>query len=62
MAQALNMSEALLGYWVRAAQAQATHHAGSEENKQLQAQLAYAEMTAIHFRKALTIFSRLTDR
>ena len=48
VAQALGLSEALLGHWVRAARAQATRPAGSEgleqENKQLRAQLARAEM------------------
>jgi transposase len=48
VAQALGMSETVLGKWVRAARAQATRPAGSEtleqENKQLRAQLARAEM------------------
>jgi transposase len=52
------MSEALLGRWVPAARAQATRPAGSEvleqENKQLQAQLARAEMERDIFKKALT--------
>ncbi len=47
-AQALGLREALLGRWVRAARAQAARPAGSEaleqENKQLRAQLARAEM------------------
>ncbi len=48
VAQALGMSEALLGRWVRVARAQAACPAGSEaleqENKHLRAQLARAEM------------------
>lgn len=48
VAQALGMSEAVLGKWVRAARLQATRPAGSDaleqENKQLRAQLARAEM------------------
>lgn len=48
VAQALDMSETILGKWVRAARAQAARPASSEaleqENKQLQAQLACAEM------------------
>ena len=48
IAQALGMSEAVLGKWVRAARLQAARPAGSEaleqENKQLRTQLARAEM------------------
>jgi transposase len=48
VAQALGMSEAMLGKWVRAARAQAARPAGSEvleqESKHLRAQLARAEM------------------
>ena len=48
VALALGMSEAVLGNWVRAARSQAARPAGSEaleqENKQLRAQLARAEM------------------
>lgn len=47
VAQALGMSEALLGRWVRAARTQAARPTGSEaleqEDKQLRAQLARAE-------------------
>ncbi len=66
VAQAVGMSEAVLGKWVRAARAQATRPAGSEaleqENKQLGAQLARAEMERDMLKKALTIFSQLTGR
>ena len=66
VAQALGMSEALLGRWVRAARAQATRPAGSEaleqENKQLRAQRALAEMERDILKKALTIFSQPTGR
>jgi len=48
VAQALGMSEAVLGKWVRAARIPAARPAGSEaleqEDKQLRAQLARAEM------------------
>lgn len=48
VAQALGMSEAVLGKWVRTARAQAARPANSEaleqENKQLRTQLARAEM------------------
>ena len=48
VAQALGMSEAVLGKWVRAARSQGARPAGSEaleqENKQLRTQLARAEM------------------
>jgi transposase len=48
VAQALGMSEAMLGKWVRAARTQAARIAGSEvleqENKQLRAQLARVEI------------------
>ena len=60
------MSEAVLGKWVRAARAQAARPAGSEalaqENKQLRAQLARAEMERDILKKALTIFSQPTGR
>jgi len=66
VAQALSMSEAVLGKWVRAARAQANRPAGSEvleqENKQLRAQLARAEMERDMLKKALTIFSQPTGR
>jgi len=66
VAHALGMSEALLGRWVRAARAQAGRPAGSEaleqENKQLRAQLARAEMERDILKKALTIFSHPTGR
>ena len=66
VAQALGMSEALLGRWVRAARAQAARPAGSEaleqENKHLRAQLARAEMERDILKKALTIFSQPTGR
>ena len=66
VAQALGMSEALLGRWVRAARAQAARPAGSEEleqeNKHLRAQLARAEMERDSLKKALTIFSQPTGR
>lgn len=66
VAQALGMSEALLGRWVRAARAQAARPAGSEaleqENKQLRAQLARAETERDILKKALTIFSQPTGR
>ncbi|AMR29079.1 hypothetical protein A0257_19580 [Hymenobacter psoromatis] len=63
VAQALGMSEALLGRWVRAARAQAARPAGSEaleqENKQLRAQLARAETERDSLKKALTISQML---
>ena len=66
VAQALDMSEAVLGKWVRAARAQAARPAGSEaleqENKQLRAQLARAETERDILKKALTIFSHPTGR
>jgi len=66
VAQALGMSEALLGRWVRAARAQVARPAGSEaleqENKQLRAQLARAETERDILKKALTIFSQPTGR
>jgi transposase len=66
LAQALGMSEAVLGKWVRAARAQTARPAGSEalaqENKQLRAQLARAEMARDMLKKALTIFSHPTGR
>jgi transposase len=66
VAQALGMSEAVLGKWVRAARAQATRPASSEvleqENKQLRAQLARTEMERDILKKALTIFSQPTGR
>ena len=62
VAQTLGMSEALLGRWVRAARAQTTRPAGSDEleqeNKQVRAQLARAEMERDSLKKALTIFSQ----
>jgi len=66
VAQALGMSEAVLGKWVRATRSQAARPAGGEaleqENKQLRAQLARAEMERAILRKALTIFSQPTGR
>ena len=66
VAQALGMSEAVLGKWVRAARTQAARPVGSEaleqENKQLRAQLARAEMERDSLKKALTIFSQPTGR
>jgi transposase len=66
VAQALGMSEAVLGKWVRAARSQAARPAGSEvleqENKQLRTQLARAEMERDMLKKALTIFSQPTGR
>jgi transposase len=66
VAQALGMSEAGLGKWVRAARTHAARPAGSEaleqENKQLRAQLARAEMERDILKKALTIFSQPTGR
>ena len=66
VAQALGMSEAVLGKWVRTARAQAARPAGSDvlerENKQLRAQLARAEMERDILKKALTIFSQPTAR
>ena len=63
VAQALGMSEAVLGKWVRAARAQTARPAGSEaleqENKQLRAQLARAEMERDILKKALTISQML---
>jgi len=48
VAQALGMSDTVLGKWVRAARLQAARPAGSDalaqENKQLRVQLARAEM------------------
>ena len=59
VAQGLGMSEAVLGKWVRAARLQAARPAGSDaleqENKQLRAQLARAEMERDILKKALTI-------
>ena len=66
VAQALGLSEAVLGKWVRAARAPAARPAGSEvlaqENKHLRAQLARAEMARASLKKALTIFSQPTGR
>ena len=66
VAQALGMSEALLGRWVRAARAQAARPAGSvaleQENKHLRTQLARAEIERGILKKALTIFSQPTGR
>ena len=66
LAQALGMSEAVLGKWVRAARTSAARPTGSEaleqENKQLRAQLARAEMERDMLKKALTIFSQPTGR
>ena len=66
VAQALGMSETVLGKWVRAARSQAARPAGSEaqeqENKQLRTQLARAEMERDILKKALTIFSQPTGR
>ena len=66
VAQALGMSEALLGRWGRAARAQAARPAGSEaleqENKQLRVQMARAETERDMLKKALTIFSQPTGR
>ena len=66
VAQALGMSEAVLGKWVRAARIQAARPAGSDaleqENKHLRAQLARAEMERDILKKALTIFSQSTGR
>ena len=66
VAQALGMSKAVLGKWVGAARSQAARPAGSEaleqENKQLRAQLARAEMERDILKKALTIFSQPTGR
>ncbi|MGI4872695.1 MAG: transposase [Janthinobacterium lividum] len=66
VAQALGMSEALLGRWVRVARVQAARPAGNEtleqENKHLRAQLARAEMERDILKKALTIFSQPTGR
>ena len=65
-AQALGMSEVLLGRWVRAARAQAARPAGSvaleQENKHLRTQLARAEKERDILKKALTIFSQPTGR
>jgi transposase len=59
VAQALGMSEAVLGKWVRAARTQAARPTCSEalaqENKHLRAQLARAEMERDMLKKALTI-------
>ena len=56
----------MLGKWVRAARLQAARPAGSDaleqENKQLRAQLARAEMERDILKKALTIFSQPTGR
>lgn len=66
VAQALGMSGALLGRWVRAARAQAARPDGSEaleqENRHLRAQLARAETERDISKKALMIFSRPTGR
>ncbi|AWM35190.1 transposase [Hymenobacter nivis] len=63
VAQALGMSAAVLGKWVRAAHAQAARPAASDvlaqENKQLRAQLARAEMERDILKKALTISQML---
>jgi len=64
VAQALAMSTALLGRWVRAART--TQTSGGEqlarENQALRAQLARAEMERDILKKALTIFSQPTGR
>lgn len=66
VAQLLGMRPALLGRWVRAARTEAARPAGSgaleQENKQLRAQLARAEMERDILKKALTIFSHPTSR
>ena len=66
VAQALGMSEAVLGKWVRAARSQAARPVGSgaleQENKHLRAQLVRAEMERDILKKALTIFSQPTGR
>jgi transposase len=63
VAQALGMSETVLGKWVRAARTHAARPAGSEaleqESKQLRAQLARAEMERAILKKALTISQML---
>ncbi|RZJ58550.1 MAG: hypothetical protein EOO55_00210 [Hymenobacter sp.] len=62
VAQVAGVSEALLVRWVRAAQAQAVHLAGSEmleqKNRHLRAQLARPEMERDTLKEALTIFSQ----
>ena len=64
VAQAVGMSEAVLGKWVRAARAQAARPAGSEaraqESKQLRAQVARAELGSAIVKKALPIPKCLT--
>jgi len=66
VSQAVGMSEAVLGKWVRAARIQAARPAGSEaleqEDGQLRAQLVHAEMERDILKKALTIFSQPTDQ
>jgi len=66
VAQALGMSEAVLGKWVRAARLPAVRPAGSEaleqENKQLRVQLARAETERDILEKVMTIFSQPTGR
>lgn len=66
VAQALGMSEAVLGKWVRAARTQAARPAGSDaleqENKQLRAQLVRADVERASLKKALTIFPQPTGR
>ena len=56
----------MLGKWVRAAHTQAARPVGSEalaqENKQLRAQLARAEMERDILKKALILFSQLTGQ
>lgn len=60
------MSGTRLGRWVRAVRAQAARFAGSEtlgqENKQLRAQLARAEIARVILKKALTLFSQPAGR
>jgi len=62
VAQALGMSAALLGRWVRAARPSAEADKGelARENKQLRTALARAEQERDILKKALTIFSHPT--
>ncbi len=62
VAQALGMSAALLGRWVRTTRNAPTGGGGelARENKQLRAALARAEQERDILKKALTIFSHPT--
>ena len=64
VAQALGLSVAVLGSWVRAARTQAAGGSSelARENQQLRTALARAEQERDILKKALTIFSTPTGR